>query len=300
MRLFATFAGALLVVGVSHLARADEAKKSGEPAKTEERPKHRLKWKWQRFRIVEYGVTALAYEELGFVEYRTKEPVVARWKGPILFDQAFRNAFNLHSGSARRAASAASNILTTFDQFDGAAQSIIVPMFFDHWNIDVAWQLTMLNLEAGSIEGLAVRAMNRVGVRSRPNTDDCLKDPSYSDCGGYNNSFPSGHSMAAFTGAGLTCAHHMHVPLYGNPILDASACALDLTVATATSYLRIASDNHWASDVFLGGVLGFGIGFGLPNLLHYISPVDDRSNVRVTILPRLTATETGAMAIGIF
>jgi membrane-associated phospholipid phosphatase len=33
--------------------------------------------------------------------------------------------------------------------------------------------------------------------------------------------------------------------------------------------LRIASDKHWASDVFVGHMIGFTVGYLLPTLIYY-------------------------------
>ena len=289
----------LLAPSIAHAG--DSASKPKESAPRE----HRLKWRpeWPRFRIIEYGVVALAYEEYAFIEYRIQQPTVPRWQGPILFDQAFRDVFRLHDKSARLTAAQISDGLTLFDQVEPAVMSALVPLVFDRGNFDIAWQLTMMNAEAGAFEGVLVRSSNHIAARARPFADVCKVDKNYGDCGGITNSFPSGHAMAAFTGAGLTCAHHLHLPLYGGGWPDIAACALDLTVATSTSVMRLISDNHWASDIFLGGMLGFSLGFGLPHLLHYYragAPVVSAGSLAFAVLPRVTEGEVGVRALGVF
>src|SRR5262249_47515479 len=79
----------------------------------------------------------------------------------------------------------------------------------------------------------------------------------------------SGHTMMSFTSAGLTCAHHTHIALYGGGAVDVIACAVVLTAAAAEPVLRIAADHHYATDVTLGAVLGFASGYALPMALHY-------------------------------
>ena len=82
-------------------------------------------------------------------------------------------------------------------------------------------------------------------------------------------SFPSGHVAESFISAGLSCANHAYVPLYGGGFWDGFACARDVTLATADGVLRIMGDRHWATDVISGGGLGFAFGYAMPVLLHY-------------------------------
>jgi membrane-associated phospholipid phosphatase len=117
---------------------------------------------------------------------------------------------------------------------------------------------------------VAVTLYDTVG-RARPSYEDCQKNPSFSaDCRvSPTASFPSGHVNEAFTAAGLSCAQHTMLPLYGKRVLDVLACARDLALATADGVLRIMGDRHYATDVLAGGGLGFLWGYGLPMLLHY-------------------------------
>lgn len=68
-------------------------------------------------------------------------------------------------------------------------------------------------------------------------------------------SFYSGHTSAAFIGAGLTCM--MESKEY---------CATGLGLAALTGYLRIAARWHWFSDVFVGAIIGFAHGRYVPTL----------------------------------
>ena len=109
--------------------------------------------------------------------------------------------------------------------------------------------------------------------RVRPVEKGCATDPDYaskcSDPVALNQSFVSGHTAVAFTGAGLTCAHHRHLPLYGGGAPDVLICAATLAAASATGVLRIVSDDHYSTDVLLGMSLGLASGWLLPELLHY-------------------------------
>jgi membrane-associated phospholipid phosphatase len=62
--------------------------------------------------------------------------------------------------------------------------------------------------------------------RARPSYADCKANPSFSpDCDvPAADSFPSGHTNDAFTAAGLSCAHHSHLPIYGSRLADTLTC----------------------------------------------------------------------------
>ena len=107
----------------------------------------------------------------------------------------------------------------------------------------------------------------------RPYALGCAEDPEYRkrcDRPDRNRSFFSGHTVLAFTGAGLACAHHMKLRPYGGAG-DGIACGTAMALATATGTLRIGSDRHYVSDVVVGAVWGMAAGYLLPVALHYRS-----------------------------
>jgi membrane-associated phospholipid phosphatase len=119
-------------------------------------------------------------------------------------------------------------------------------------------------------------------ARERPYARPCLKDPDYSSSCEHHDrfrSFYSGHAAVAATSAGLICAHHTHVPLYGpgeqenggGGDIDRATCITALAGMVATGTLRIVADKHWATDVIVGHVLGLSIGYLLPTLFYYKS-----------------------------
>lgn len=92
-------------------------------------------------------------------------------------------------------------------------------------------------------------------------------DPAHPCTGGGaddNVSFFSGHTSVtmAFAVASGTVAQ-MRGYRWA-PVLWATLPALSLL----TGYLRIAADEHWATDVLTGAVVGAGIGFALPYVFH--------------------------------
>lgn len=76
----------------------------------------------------------------------------------------------------------------------------------------VGVQSLAINLESYALAGAVALTGEKVG-RTRPLARECERDATYDRrCGetGRNNaSFVSGHTAIAFTGAGLTCVHHL-------------------------------------------------------------------------------------------
>jgi hypothetical protein len=50
---------------------------------------------------------------------------------------------------------------------------------------------------------------------------------------------------------------------------DTATCATGIVFTALTGGLRVASDNHWASDVLIGHLMGYVSGYLLPTLLYY-------------------------------
>jgi membrane-associated phospholipid phosphatase len=92
------------------------------------------------------------------------------------------------------------------------------------------------------------------------------------DCGGgagraladQNLSFYSGHASVSFT---LATASGTVASMRGYRRAP-WIWAVGLALATTTSYLRIAADRHYMTDVLTGAALGSAVGLALPRLLH--------------------------------
>ncbi|MEE9372592.1 MAG: phosphatase PAP2 family protein [Saprospiraceae bacterium] len=78
---------------------------------------------------------------------------------------------------------------------------------------------------------------------------------------GGRQSFPSGHTSQAFTGATLFFHHYKSKNIW----LASSAYAL----AIATGTFRVLNNRHWVSDVFFGAGLGTLVG----TLTYYFNPI---------------------------
>ena len=226
---------------------------------------------WPRFRTAEgfltLGMTLQAASVLLF--YPEPEN---NWDGGILWDDAVRDGLVLETRAEREKAGKISDYL----YYAMVAYPILVDTVIVtdqiHDARDVSGEMLAMNLEAYAVSaGIAITA-ERVG-RSRPMRKGCNADPNYDaacdDEAELNKSFLSGHTTAAFTGAGVMCAHHQHLPLYGGGAPDLLACLAGIGAAGTSGILRIMSDNHYSTDVLLGAMLGFGVGYGLPSLLHY-------------------------------
>ena len=274
----------------------------GSAAPAEAASEHRLTWRWSRFSVLDYASTAVfggAYLYLETTVVGVREP---NWRGGILFDDAVRSALRGRTRGLRESSGAISDYLTLAPQGMMVIDSVAIPLFTDRWNYDVAWQMTLIMLQAEAITGLLSRFGHRYIGRERPDVEECRKDPEYHHLcfGGSNASFPSGHTSGAFVGAGVVCAHHTHLPLYGGGAPDIAACAVNLTMATASSVLRLIADRHYLTDNLVGAAIGLGAGWGVPLLLHYRGGTSEANEPQVAILPMGDPQTLGISAAGVF
>ncbi len=123
---------------------------------------------------------------------------------------------------------------------------------YGHFHEDPkARQTSLLALESLAISGALTWSVKEIAQRPRPYTgksSTTWNGPSRK-LGDY--SFPSGHSTAAFSVASVFAEEYEN-----NPYVPPIAYGL----ATLTSFSRIYGDKHWASDVFLGGAIGYFVG----------------------------------------
>jgi len=113
-----------------------------------------------------------------------------------------------------------------------------------------------LSFEAVALSAVAVQFVKLTLHRHRPNKDDGAyrwEGPDYFNSS--NDSFPSGHSAAAFSLATVISKR------YGdkNPWVSPIAYGL----ATLTPLQRMYDDKHWASDVWVASAFGYFLGGAL-------------------------------------
>jgi membrane-associated phospholipid phosphatase len=226
---------------------------------------------WRRFRTAEAMLTgALLVPNAGALF--VYPPPRASWHGGIWFDDAARDALVLHDHSEREHAARVSDAI-----YHGLA--VYPPLVDDalvtwcvHGSGDVALEMLGIHLEAYARTGALALSGEALG-RVRPPERGCPADPAYSSrCDSptaLNESFMSGHTAISFTSAGLICAHHGNLPLYGGGWADRTACWLALALSAGAGMLRVASDNHYTGDVLLGTGAGLASGYLLPSWLHY-------------------------------
>ena len=117
-----------------------------------------------------------------------------------------------------------------------------------------ARQTSLLAVESLALSSALTWTVKEVAQRPRPFTGEASSNwhgPS-SDIADY--SFPSGHATAAFSVASVIAGQ------YGsNPYVPPLAYGL----ASLTAFARVYDDKHWASDVVLGGAIGYFVGKGV-------------------------------------
>ena len=273
---------------------------SAQPPPTEDAPG--FSWRWRRHAWYDYVFTgslaAGAAVELALPPGTESGEV--RRSGGLLFDDAIRDALVLGSTDARHGFGNLSNvtlaIAVAYPVLDGAIGAWAVRQ-----SPDVAWQMTMINLQSFAFASLMTGAIKRAADRERPIATECAGNPTYDvDCANADNhhSFPSGHSSMAFTGASLTCLHHFALDLYDGPG-DALACVGAMATATVTAWSRIVSDKHYMTDVFSGAVLGGISGGVLPWLLYYAWDTPPTGDTQATLVPTISEDHLGISITGV-
>ena len=226
------------------------------------------------------------------------QPRDARWSSGILFDDAVRRGLRLESAANRHAARRVGDV-TYY-------AAPLLPLIIDPLLVSLAGRgdskaalnLELVGLEAFSYAGLTSFVSTRISVRERPDTTECRRrHPDGAGCVADTEAFWSGHTSIAAASAGLVCANHHYMPLWGSPVADASACALAATSAVVTGVTRLAADRHYATDVIMGLGVGFGFGYAVPVLLHYSRK---KSGLTLAIQPDNYGSGASVNVAGVF
>lgn len=166
----------------------------------------------------------------------------------------------------------------TADVFAGIA--FASPLLFIATDTQSSPTLIALYIETLLLAKGTTDSLKTFAQRTRP----CMYFNNYPqefiDDGDWNKSWPSGHTTYTFaTAAFLTYTYSkMHPDSYTKYIVAASSYA----VALSTGILRIASGNHFLTDVLTGAVIGTAWGFFIP----WLHTVEGKNNP-------LTITPTG-------
>lgn len=195
-----------------------------------------------------------------------------RFQGGWLFDHAARELLHARSADGERTASTASDVLL--------AAMIAAPFtsalgYGAPLGPSSVASLMGLNLSSLAFTFTVTLGLKVLVARERPyataaGLSTYCADRAHREsqvCNTDRNaSFLSGHAAAAFTGAGLICAHS--AVLGQNTSWDALPCGVAMTVAATTAMLRIVSDRHYATDTLAGMALGLTSGLLFPIVLH--------------------------------
>lgn len=116
-------------------------------------------------------------------------------------------------------------------------------------------QTGRLMIESYLFASIITQAAKRVFGRERPYTSEGPSEFEWFQPGSANHSFPSGHTTAAFAVMTVLAKQYsswwVKIPAY--------------TIAASVAFQRIQSNNHWGTDVIVGGAIGYLVGSALVN-----------------------------------
>lgn len=264
----------------------------------------RLEWRWPKFTFYQFG---LSLGQGGLALAGLAVPGQSGWKGGNALDDPAREAFRIHDREASLYARDASDIGLVVLLNQQLVDTLFVTWWF-HDKGSTALQMGLIDLQTISFSAGIQSFVAGIVGRERPYLPeicDTSPDKETSDCAGGNStrSFFSGHATLAFTVAGLTCVHHINLPIYGGGPIEAVPCVGTMLIAGAVSYLRVASDQHYMSDVLAGAALGTLSGFAIPYLFHYgwsttadESPVLKKAGLSgISLVPNPTGLSVGGL-----
>lgn len=262
-RLFVAFGAIVALFLRAAPAGAADTQQQDEPAK----PRALWRAHWPSFSTLEGVATVTAGAGVGVLMWLgpAQRP---RWQGGILFDDAVRRGLRLDSAHARQR----SRSLGDLPYYAAPLLPLIVdPLvaWLVHEDTKAALNLELMGFEAFAYAGLLSFVSTHTSARERPDSLECRTTRGVEECEIDTESFWSGHTSIAAASAGLVCANHAHMRLWGNEWADAGACLLATTGALVTGISRITADRHYTTDVLAGFGAGFGVGYAVPTLLHY-------------------------------
>ena len=103
-------------------------------------------------------------------------------------------------------------------------------------------------------------------------------------------SFPSRHSLVAFSSAAYTQA--LFMLKYSDSPYRTAMTLTTWTLAVTTAILRVASGNHYVSDVLSGAAIGSALGFAGPFLTSLFFK-DQENSPQILVGPTMVAMQVG-------
>lgn len=145
---------------------------------------------------------------------------------------------------------------------------VLVSTQKNEWTTEIVMYAETL-LIANGIKELLKLSINRTRPYMYYNDSKPNKDIKKGD---FENSFPSGHSTMAFSGA--TFATYTFAKYFPESKLKIPVAVASYGFAISTAALRVKSGNHFVSDVTVGAMIGSCIGFLVP-WLHTFNEKND-------------------------
>jgi membrane-associated phospholipid phosphatase len=124
------------------------------------------------------------------------------------------------------------------------------------FKLDNMRKIALLGVESFVISGALVGLLKYSIGRARPFTGESRLSFHPFSSTSRNYSFPSGHSVAAFSVATIIAEHSKEF------LVDVFAYGM----ATLVAMSRVHKNKHWVSDVFIGSAIGFFIGKKISDL----------------------------------
>jgi membrane-associated phospholipid phosphatase len=266
-----------------------------------------MRWneRWPRFRTAEYVATGVMLAGVGVGLLAVPQRENAWTRGNVV-DDWFRDRLVLGNVAHRTTAVVVGDVFYYGLSFYPVVVDVGIAALAVHQSPDIAWQMFAVDAQSYALTGLLSTFTQKLVGRTRPFAAECDTDPNYDpDCDEpetISQSLLSGHTAMAFTGAGLMCAHHQHLALYGDRAADVLACSVGIAGAVVVGGSRVVADRHYLSDAVAGALVGFGSGYLLPELLHYgfdRNPISLRTqHVMATVIPLFSPTSIGWAVVG--
>jgi membrane-associated phospholipid phosphatase len=230
------------------------------------------------------------------VQFAIPAPTVPKWTGSNGFDDGVRSAFRIGTEGGRQAAALTSDILV-YALIAAPFLNATLVAGVEHERWDVAWRLLVLDAQTILLATTITISIQKATARERPFAKECNTNPSLSDCslGGKYQSFPSGHTTAAFAAVALECFHHGYLDT-SHTGWGAAVCPLTVVAAIGTAMLRVAADRHWATDIIVGASIGGLVGYAVP-ALHLLG--EEKKDGPV-VMPTISASTVGLSIAGRF
>jgi|GEM_PF-855710 len=282
---------------VEDQAAKDQAVKD-EPAEVER--SYRLEWHYKRVHWAE-GLTAGVLGIAAIAIQFSPIDVGPHWTRNNAFDDWFQRRLIAPSEKQQRYAKASDALSATSSAFPVLVDLIGMTLIGDR-NKDVGLQVFAIQAQAFAITGF-VTGLVKLSGRERPCGQSADSASGSTECSDPNQSYFSGHTSLAFTGAGLTCVEQQHFRFFGR-VGSPIACAGVLALATTTGVFRVVANRHWMSDVLTGAGVGLLTGWLMPWLMHYRHDLTKREHSKTRHLQYLApygdGGSVGLSAAGVF